>query len=67
MKSETETPADELDLIKVYIWVMVAMTVVLGGVVWFTNSEVEETQKRIEFARSNLVPFAETKQEINSC
>jgi hypothetical protein len=65
-KSEAPTDGDELDLIKVYIWVMVAMTVVLGGVVWFTNSQVEETHKRIEFARKNLEPFAETKQEINA-
>jgi hypothetical protein len=65
-KSDTPAASDELDLIKVYIWVMVAMTVVLGGVVWFTNSQVSETQKRIEFARTNLEPFAESKQEINA-
>jgi hypothetical protein len=57
---------DELDLIKVYVWVMVAMTVVLAGVVWFTNSRLAETQKRIEFARDSLPVFAESKQEISA-
>ena len=66
MKSETETGGDELDLIKVYIWVMLAMTIVLGAVVWYTNTQVDETRKRIEFARANLVPFAQSKQEITS-
>jgi hypothetical protein len=66
VKNDTEAPGDELDLIKVYIWVMVAMTVVLAGVVWFTSSQVDETRKDIEFARKNLQTFAETKQEIGA-
>ena len=67
MKSDTEAPGEELDLIKVYIWVMVAMTIVLGVVVVYTNSQVEETRKRIAFARETCwTDFAETKQEINA-
>ena len=66
MKSDADAPGDELDLIKVYIWVMVAMTIVLAGVVWYTNSQVEETRGRIQFARTNLRSFAETKQEISA-
>ena len=34
--------------------------------VWFTNTQVEDTNKRIEFARNNLESFAETKQEVNA-
>lgn len=66
MKSDTASPGEELDLIKVYIWVMVAMTAVLAFVVWFTSNQVDKTQKDIRFARSNLVEFAETKQEIRA-
>jgi len=64
--SDSQGPGDELDLIRVYIWVMVAMTLVLGGVVWFTNTQVEDAQKQIAYARRNLVPFSEKKQEINA-
>ena len=66
--SQPDAPGigDELDLIKVYIWVMVAMTIVLGGVVWFTNSQVEDAQDQIRYARKNLEPFSEKKQEINA-
>jgi len=67
VKSDTEGPGEELDLIKVYIWVMIAMTIVLGAVVVYTRSQVEDTQKRIEFARKSCWgDFAETKQEIKA-
>ncbi len=66
MKIDTDAAGDELDLIKVYVWVMVAVTVVACGVVWYMNGRVEETRKRIEYARKSLVPFAEAKQEIVS-
>ncbi len=66
MKTETPAATDELDLIKVYIWVMVAMTIVLGGVVWLTHGQVQESQTSVEFARSNLTMFAESKQEIRA-
>ena len=66
MKTDTPAQGDELDLIKVYIWVMLAMTVVLGGVVWLTHSQVAETRDRVEFARRNLAEFEQAKREIRA-
>ncbi len=62
--ADSQEAVGELDLIKVYIWVMVAMSVVLGGVVWYTDSQVAETRKHIAFARKNLEPFANSREEI---
>lgn len=66
MRTDTAVPGDELDVVKVYIWVMAVMTVVLAGVVWFTSTQVDDTQKRVATAQKSLAPFAETKQEIQA-
>jgi len=66
MKSDSPAAGDELDVVKVYIWVMVVMTVVLLGVVWYTSGQVTDTQKKVASAEKSFTPFAETKQEIQS-
>ncbi len=65
MKSE-KTPAigDEIDLIKVYIWVMLFLTVALGGVLWYTVDKVQNTEKLVAAAEKNLEKFSTNKDEI---
>jgi type IV pilus assembly protein PilM len=63
-RGEEPAPAEDFDLIKVYVWVMLAFTVVMAGGLWWTYSSVEATNKRVAAARKSLPKFAEQKREI---
>ena len=64
MKSDTAAAGEELDLIRIYIWVMAAMTVALCGVLWYTKVKLDRTEKLVATGQRSLKKFSTDKEEI---
>ncbi len=66
MKDDAPAPADELDVLKVYVWVMLVMTVVLAVVVWIFWKKVDNLTYRVQQGRDYMEEMAEAKNEIKA-
>jgi hypothetical protein len=64
MGEKTEAAGDELDVLKVYVWVMLVMSVALSVALWFMHRRVQTAQKFNASAQDKLVDFAAAKSEI---
>ena len=55
----------EMDVLKIYVWGMLGVTVVFAGLAWWWNSKEEDLRRTVETARTKTLPeVAEAKREI---
>ena len=66
MSDEAAAPGDELDVLKVYVWVMLLMSVALAVVLWLMHERATNAKSRVEKGNKKLIEFAEAKQEIQA-
>lgn len=65
MSNDDERPdVPEHDLLRLYTWVMLGLTVVLGGGLWWQYTQVEKTKKTVVAARRMLKDLSKSKGEI---
>ncbi len=64
MKAERTEVGDDMDLVKVYIWLMAALSVGLGGVLWYFSGQVDQTDKLVNTARKKMDAFSDQKEDV---
>lgn len=52
MKDETARPQAEIDVLKFYIWLMVVLTLALGGIFWKIWSDLDAVRANLKLGRS---------------
>ena len=64
--SKTDVTENEggADLVRIYIWVALLVSVALGGVLWWMNGRLEKSQKTLVAAKRKLPQFAKDKVRI---
>lgn len=65
-KAPAEAPADELDLLKLYFWLLLVLTVALAGVWLYHRSVLQDKLALAEDGRRRLAPLAEEKQAVQA-
>jgi hypothetical protein len=58
--------AGESDVLKIYVYGMLAVTVVCFGVVWFVQKRTEDTQKQVASARRAMPTMAQGKRDVQA-
>ena len=66
MKNEADRPASEMDVLKFYIWLMVVMTLALGGFFWHVWSKLEATRANLQQGSNMVKEFEQEQAEIQS-
>lgn len=66
MKTDTPAQGEELDVVKLYLWLMLAITVAVGGAIWYHKTRVDELRARVTSARAGLAGMVAAKQQITS-
>lgn len=62
--SDDAPSGGEIDALKVYVWGMVAVSVVAGGLVWWLRGRTDELTTTVKSARTALNDLARDKREI---
>lgn len=57
---------DELDLLKLFFWLLLVLTIALTGVWLWHRNKLEEKLALIDEARSKLLPLASQKAEVQA-
>jgi hypothetical protein len=65
-KEEESGPSDEVDLLKVFVWLMLVMTVALAGAWFWMQTRRENTEKLIASGKRAMANVAEEKAEIQA-
>lgn len=56
----------ESDVLKIYVYGMLAVTVVCCGVVWFVQKRTDDTRKQIASARTAMPKMAQEKRDVQA-
>lgn len=55
----------EMDVLRIYVWGMLAVTLVFGGLAWWWNGKEADLRKTVENAKAKVIPeAAQAKREI---
>lgn len=63
---KSEALGDELDLLKVFFWLLLVLTIALTGVWLWHRNKLEDKQALIKEARAKLLPLASQKAEVQA-
>ena len=57
----------EMDVLRIYVWGMLGVTVVFAGLAWWWNAKEEDLGRTVENARTKVLPeLAQGKREIDA-
>jgi len=66
VKDEADRPTSEMDVLKFYIWLMVVMTLALGGFFWHVWSKLEATKANLQQGANLVKDFEQQQAEIQN-
>jgi hypothetical protein len=64
VKDETARPQSDMDVLKFYIWLMVVMTLALGGFFWHVWSKLDSTRSNLQQGVNSVKEFEIQQAEI---
>lgn len=60
------SPADDGDMLKVYVYGMLALAAVGGGLIWWGRGEIEAARRTVGNAKAKLPEMAQHQREIEA-
>lgn len=63
---DAPTPGAEMDVLKIYVWGMLGVTVIFAGLAWWWDRQEGELRRAVESARARLPELAQEKREVQA-